>query len=415
MSKVSEFRKTRYHCYIGYIVQAIVNNLLPLFFVIFSRDYGIGSDKLGTLIIINFLIQLCVDAFATRFGDAIGFRASMVLAHLFAAAGLVGAAILPLVMQNTFAALCIATLFFAIGGGLIEVVVSPLVDALTEETNGTAMAFLHSFYCWGQVAVVAISTLMLLLFGDGKWYLLPLIWAIVPFFNAFPFIFLPMPEAVSANERVPLKQLFKNGKFIAMFLLMMTAGASELAMSQWASFFAECGLGVSKVVGDLLGPCAFAVLMGMARIIYGIYGEKLNLKKSMLASALLCIACYITAGLCKSPYIGLLSCALCGFSVGLMWPGTLSLAGKSFNGGTAMFGVLAIAGDLGCSLGPWLTGILSAATEKSAFFARLYGGALDGKQVGIKLGLLAAVIFPLITVISLFIGRNKNNEKNRLS
>lgn len=411
-----KFKRTKYHCYVGYIVQAIVNNLLPLFFVIFQKNYGIGSEKLSTLIIINFLIQLAVDVLATRFGDKVGFRASMIIAHFSAAAGLVAAAVLPLVMPNTFAALCIATLMFAVGGGLIEVVVSPIVDALTDEANGTAMAFLHSFYCWGQVGVVAVSTLLLLLFGNSRWYLLPLIWAVIPFFNAFPFMYLPMPEAVAESERVPLKSLFKNGKFIMLFMLMLTAGASELAMSQWASFFAECGLGVTKVMGDLLGPCAFAVLMGLARILYGIYGKQLDLQKTMLLSAVLCIVCYITAGLSRNPYLGLAGCAVCGFSVGLMWPGTLSLAGNTFNGGTAMFGVLAVAGDLGCSVGPWLTGIVSAAVAKSDTLLNL-GNALgfDAQQSTIKLGLLAAAVFPVITVICIVSGRRKTDEKKRLS
>lgn len=407
-----DYKRTTYHCYISYIVQAIVNNLLPLFFVIFRNNYGIGSDKLGSLIIINFLIQLFVDTLAARFGDTVGFRASMVGAHFFAAAGLVLAAVLPLVLNNTFLALCIATVFFAVGGGLIEVVVSPLVDALTVNKDGTAMSFLHSFYCWGQVAVVAISTLLLALFGSDRWYILPLIWAVVPFLNAFPFMYLPIPATVSESERVPLKTLFKNKTFIIMFLLMVTAGASELAMSQWASFFAERGLGVTKVMGDLLGPCAFAVLMGLSRVLYGIFGDRLNIEKSMLLCSVLCAACYLLAGLSKNPYLGLLGCAVCGFSVGLMWPGTLSLAGKSFCGGTAMFGVLAVAGDLGCSVGPWLTGMVSAAVENNSTLLNVcknYG--FTAQQASIKLGLLVAVIFPITTIICFSIPKKSRKDE----
>lgn len=398
------------YCYVAYIVQAIVNNLLPLFFVIFSEQFGISTVKLGSLVLINFSLQLITDIVASKFGDRWGYRKSMLFAHAFSALGLALSAVLPFLLGDAFTGLVIAIFFSAIGGGLIEVMVSPLMDSLQLMQKSSAMSFLHSFYCWGQLAVVLISTLFIKFFGEQYWFVLPPLWALIPFVNTFMFIKTPLPDTVREEERTPLRQLFSKPLFILMLIIMVCAGASELSMAQWSSFFAEKGLGVSKVMGDLLGPCAFALLMGVARMIHGIYGERLSLKWSIIGSAALGTLCYALAGLSANPILALLGCAVCGFSVGIMWPGTLSLASRHFTkGGTAMFGILAMAGDLGCSVGPWLTGFVADITEGSEFLAAAaLKTGLDSEQMAIKFGLLVGIIFPLFMVVSLLF--NKKGE-----
>ena len=382
---ISKYKKSVKYLYIGYIVQAIVNNLLPLFFVMFSEQYNISTKKLGSLIMVNFIMQLVVDLLASKYGDKLGYRRSLVLAHASATVGVILISVMPMILSDTYGALVIATFFFAIGGGLIEVMVSPLMDDINSGDEGKSMSFLHSFYCWGQVAVVLVSTLFLVIFGQDKWMVLPFIWALVPFFNIFPFIKTPLPDTKPEHTKIPLKQLFKNKLFILFIILMISAGASELAMSQWASYFAEVGLGVSKTVGDLLGPCMFAILMGCARVFYAKFSTKISLRKFMIASGGLCIVSYLLAALAPHPIVALIGCALCGLSVGIMWPGGLSIAaGRLPLGGVSMFAFLALAGDLGCLSGPTAVGHLSA--------------LFDGN---IRSALLTAIIFPLLLILSL--------------
>ncbi len=410
-------QKTIKFLYVGYIVQAIVNNLLPLFFVIFRKDYGVSTSKLGGLVLLNFAIQIVVDLAATKFGAKLGYRRAMLIAHTSAAFGLALITILPMIMSDAFVGLCIATIFTAIGGGLIEVMVSPLMDSIDFGSKSRAMSLLHSFYCWGQVLVVVGTTVVLSAFGDEYWFILPIIWATIPFFNIFPFIKAALPEMLPEEKREPLRHLFKTPKFLMMVVIMVSAGAFELTMSQWASFFAETGLGISKMLGDLLGPCLFAVFMGLSRIIYGFKGEKIPLETSMIICSALGVVCYVAAGLSLNVVVALLGCAVCGFSVGLMWPGTLALAGRHFKGGTAMFGVLALSGDFGCSIGPWLTGIASDVFEKNEEIIKLGNSfGLSSEQAPIKLSIFCGVIFPLIALICLIIEkRRKSNEKRKLS
>ncbi len=404
------YKNTLHACYLGYISQAIVNNLAPLLFIIFQSQYNISFEMIGRLILINFGTQLVVDALAVRFVDKIGYRISVVTAHFFCAVGLIGLGTLPALFSTPYMGLVMAVVLYAIGGGLIEVLVSPIVDSIPGDAKASAMSLLHSFYCWGQVAVVLISTLFIKIAGEGLWYILPIIWAAVPAYNFYKFMGVPMVPAIPEHERVPVKRLLKSRLFIIAMVLMVCAGASELAMSQWSSLFAQKGLKVSKIMGDLLGPCLFAVLMGLARVFFGIYGHKINLRKALLSSSILCVICYITAVFVQIPIISLLSCALCGLSVSLMWPGIFSLTSEKYpGGGTAMFGLLAIFGDLGCSVGPWLAGLISDYSQKSAKLVELgavYG--LDAQQVGLKTGIFAATVFPLLMIVALSLFKNKN-------
>ena len=377
----NKYQKTIYACFMGCIVQAIVNNFVPLLFLTFQDAYGIPLSKITMLVTINFGLQLLVDFLSVGFVDKIGYRASMIIAHVSTTAGLILLALLPDLLPDPFLGLLAAVFLYAIGGGLLEVLVSPIVEACPSEHKEQTMSLLHSFYCWGHVGVVLISTIFFQLFGIGNWKILALIWALAPLFNAIVFAKVPMASLMEEGEKgLSLKEL-AGMKIFWIFLLMMTcAGASEQAVSQWASTFAEKGLGVSKTVGDLAGPLSFAVFMGSSRALYGKFGERINLDKFMAGSSLLCIAAYLRISLVPNPVLGLAGCALCGLSVGIMWPGTFSKAAAALpKGGTALFALMALAGDLGCSGGPTVVGMVSS----------LFGENL-------KKGILAAALFPVL-------------------
>lgn len=382
----NEYQKTIYACFIGYIVQAIVNNFVPLLFLTFQDTYGIPLTKITMLVTINFGLQLLVDLVSVGFVDRIGYRASMLIAHIFAASGLALLAVLPDFFGDPFAGLLAAVVLYAIGGGLLEVLVSPVVEACPSEHKEQTMSLLHSFYCWGHVGVVLISTVFFQVFGIANWKVLAVAWALVPLFNTFLFAKVPMATLIEEGEKgLSIKELARMKIFWVFMLMMMCAGASEQAVSQWASTFAEKGLGVSKVVGDLAGPLAFAVLMGSARVFYGKYGEKVNLDRFMAGSSILCVFSYLCISLVPSPVFGLVGCAVCGLSVGIMWPGTFSRAAATLpKGGTALFALMALAGDLGCSGGPTVVGMVSG------FFGE-----------DLKKGILAAVLFPLLLLFGI--------------
>ncbi len=382
-----QWRHTQYASYLGYITQAIVNNLAPLLFLIFQEVYRIPLEQITLLVTVNFCVQLSVDMLSTRFVDKIGYRPCIVAAHFFAAAGLAGLGVFPRLLPDPFVGLLAAVFLYAIGGGLIEVLVSPIVEACPTENKASVMSLLHSFYCWGSVGVILLSTLFLGAFGKSAWTVLALLWALLPLFNAFWFWRVPIARLTEEGEALPLGKLFSQKLFWIFAALMVAAGACELSMSQWASAFAESGLGVSKTVGDLAGPCFFAVLMGCARVVYAKVGHKLNLLNAQWMCGLLCVAAYLLAALSPVPVLALLGCGLCGFSVGILWPGTFSVAARYLpKGGTAMFALLALFGDLGCTGGPTLVGFVSGA----------FGGEL-------KMGLLAAVVFPVFLILAVLV------------
>lgn len=382
----NDYNKTVTACFIAYIVQAVVNNFVPLLFLTFQSSYGIPLEKITMLITINFGLQLLVDLLSVTFVDKIGYRASMLLAHLFATAGLLLLTVLPDCFSDPFIGIFLAVMVYAVGGGLLEVLVSPVVEACPTEHKEQTMSLLHSFYCWGHVGVVLLSTIFFRAFGIGNWKILAVLWALIPLCNTFLFAKVPIASLIDEGEQgFSVKKLLSMKIFWILFLMMVCAGASEQAVSQWASTFAEMGLGVSKTVGDLAGPMAFAILMGSSRAIYGKYGEKIDLDRFMVYSIFLCIASYLGISLIPSPVAGLLSCALCGLSVGILWPGTFSKSSAAVpKGGTAMFALLALGGDLGCSGGPTLVGIVSS------FF-----------QDNLKIGILAAVIFPVLLLFGM--------------
>ena len=404
----SRFKATMKACYLGYVTQAVVITLAPLLFIIFQDSFHISYEQLGRLVLFNFATQIFADWVAMHIVDRIGYRVSALIAHAFCALGLIALGILPFVLPNPYMGLIVAVMIYAMGGGFIEVIISPIVDTLPNEAKASAMSLLHSFFCWGQVGVVVITTLLLKLLGPSLWYLLPVAWSLIPIYNFFRFIQVPLLPPVAEHERTPIRALLKKPVFVVALLLMLSAGASELTMSQWASLFAEKGLGVGKILGDLLGPCLFAVFMGIGRTIHGVMGHRMNLRHAMLATASLCVLCYLVTVFVPIPVLALLGCAFCGFSVSLMWPGTFSLVAEAFpKGGTAMFGLMAIFGDLGGSIGPWMAGFLSDAVQHSERAMALASRwSLLPEQLGLKIGLLAAIEFPILMILGLIAFRH---------
>lgn len=379
------YNHTLYACFASYIIQAIVNNFAPLLFLTFQREFGISLEKIALLISFNFGIQLLVDLLAATFVDRIGYRISVVLAQCFACIGLAALAFLPDLLPDPFIGLLLCVAVYAIGGGLIEVLVSPIVEACPTEHKKAAMGLLHSFYCWGHAGVILLSTLFFIVFGIGSWRILACLWAIVPFANIFYFSCVPISTLTEDGSRMSIGSLIRTPVFWFMIVLMVCAGACEQGISQWASAFAEAGLKVTKTVGDLAGPCAFAVLMGTARVIYAKFSEKVSLYAYMLCCGVLCLIGYLLASLSPAPALSLVGCAVCGLAVGVMWPGTFSLSAVSLpTGGTAMFAFLALAGDLGCSGGPAVVGFVSGQA----------GGDL-------KTGILGGIAFPLLLIVTL--------------
>lgn len=385
---LKKYKGTVCACFIGYIVQAIVNNFVPLLFLTFQSQYGISLSKITLLVTFNFGLQLLIDLLSISFIDRIGYRLSMVLAHIFAAAGLLLLTILPEITTDPFHGILVAVMVYAIGGGLLEVLVSPIVEACPSDNKEKTMSLLHSFYCWGHVGVVLLSTLFFVIAGIDNWKILAILWAVIPLLNTFLFTQVPIRSLIAEDEEgLSMKELLREKFFWIFIILMVCAGASEQAVGQWASIFMEKGLQISKTLGDLVGPMTFAVCMGLARVFYGKYGEKIKLERFMMGSALVCVLSYIIIAIIPLPVVGVIGCSICGFAVGIMWPGTFSMASaKIRNGGTAMFALMALAGDLGCTSGPTLVGMVSGLFSEN-----------------LRIGILVAVVFPLVLLIGIWL------------
>ena len=381
-----DYKKTTYACFTGYIVQAIVNSFVPLLFVTFQKSYYIPIEQITLLITVNFMIQLLIDMLSAGFIDRIGYRASVIIAHICAALGLALLTALPELCANHFVGILIAVCIYAVGGGLIEVLISPIIEACPTDNKEAAMSLLHSFYCWGCTGIVLISTLFFTIFGIEHWKVLTLFWTIIPIGNMILFTKVPIYSLTDEGDKgMSIKELFREKIFWVLMLMMVCSGASEQAVSQWASTFAEEGLGIAKTMGDLVGPMTFSILMGLSRLIYGKYGDRIDLDKFMKGSCVLCIASYLCISIIPIPIVELIGCGICGFSVGIMWPGTFSKASVALKrGGTLLFAMLALAGDLGCSSGPTLVGFVS-------------GAASD-----MRLGILAGIVAPVLLLVGIY-------------
>lgn len=381
------YQKTKIACYLGFITQAISANFAPLLFLKFHHDYQISLGNIAWISTCFFFTQLLIDLFCAKFVDRIGYRVCVVASEVCSAAGLIGLAFLPEIFPNPLAGILCSVILYAMGSGLIEVLCSPIIEACPFDNKEATMSLLHSFYCWGAVGTILISTIFFLIFGIESWKWLAVLWALIPIVNIYNFATCPIEYLVDEENGMKVTELFRKPLFWIAICLMICSGASELAMAQWASAYAEAALGLSKTIGDLAGPCMFAVAMGISRVIFGKYGERIDLMKFMASSGILCVICYFLTALSSNPILGLIGCIVCGFSVGIMWPGTISISSKEFPmGGTAMFALLAMAGDLGGSIGPGIVG-------------RVTQSAGNNIQVGMGVGL----IFPFILLIMLFI------------
>ncbi len=398
------YRKTLTACYLAFITQAICANFAPLLFLRFHTNYGISLGQVALIPTAFFLTQLLVDVFCAKFVDAIGYRRSIVISEIASGLGLAGLAVIPDLFRDPFIGIMICVVIYAIGSGLIEVLASPIVEACPFEHKDAVMSLLHSFYCWGSVGVILLSTVFFSVFGIEHWKILACIWALIPLYNIWNFATCPIERLTEEGKGMTIRALFKTPLFWLAIILMVCAGASELSMAQWASAFTEAALGFSKTVGDLVGPCLFAVTMGICRVIYGKYGAKMNLIWFMIGSGVLCLCCYLLASLSASPVLGLIGCVFCGFSVGIMWPGTISITSPRIpQGGTALFALLAMAGDLGGAFGPSLVGTVT-------------------QQAGdnLRIGTLFGSIFPVILIIVLLLLNRQtkticNKEKRKCS
>ena len=398
------YRKTLTACYLAFITQAICANFAPLLFLRFHTNYGISLGQIALIPTAFFLTQLLVDVFCAKFVDAIGYRRSIVISEIASGLGLAGLAVIPDLFRDPFIGVLICVVIYAIGSGLIEVLASPIVEACPFEHKDAVMSLLHSFYCWGSVGVILLSTVFFSVFGIEHWKILACIWALIPLYNIWNFATCPIERLTEEGKGMTIRTLFKTPLFWLAIILMVCAGASELSMAQWASAFTEAALGFSKTVGDLVGPCLFAVTMGICRVIYGKYGAKMNLIWFMIGSGVLCLCCYLLASLSASPVLGLIGCVFCGFSVGIMWPGTISITSPRIpQGGTALFALLAMAGDLGGAFGPSLVGTVT-------------------QQAGdnLRIGTLFGSIFPVILIIVLLLLNRQtkticNKEKRKCS
>lgn len=386
----NKYKKTLTACYLGFITQAIAANFAPLLFLKFHNDYGIPLKKIALISVAFFFTQIIVDLLCARFADRIGYRKCVVASELFSAAGLIGLAFLPELLPDPFIGIILCVIVYAMGSGLIEVLCSPIVEACPFDHKEAVMSLLHSFYCWGSVGVILLSTLFFAIFGIDTWKWLVCLWAVIPLFNIYNFAKCPIENLNEDGKGIKTGSLLKIPLFWLSIILMVCAGASELSMSQWASAYAESALGLPKAVGDLIGPCMFAVTMGISRAVYGKYGSKISLMKFMMGSGALCLLCYIAASVSNEPVIGLIGCIICGFSVGIMWPGTISICSENIPaGGTGMFALLAMAGDLGGSFGPGLVGNIAQRANDN-----------------LQKGMFAGCIFPLVLIISLLILRS---------
>ena len=400
MSQVS-YKKTKIACYLGYVTQAISINLLPLLYLTFQNEFSVSLSQLGFLATLLFAVQMAVDLLATRFGKYVSYRWGSVAACALSALGLVLMCVLPKWMPHFYVGVMLATVILSIGGGLTEVLISPLVDAIPEEGKVGEMSLLHSFYCWGVVAVILFSTAFFALVGVSYWRWLVLLWSLVPAVTAVMFACIPIPpktEEVHSHRSAP--SVVRYGLFWVLMALMVFSGASEMAPAQWASFFAENNLGIPKAVGDLLGPCAFAVFQGLSRVVFSRMARRRDPRRILAWHAVGCLVAYAVIVLAPHPLLSLFGFCMCGWFVGPMWPGILSLCATRFPaGGTAMFAALALCGDVGCAAAPMMIG---AVTDRLVTADWLSSSAMRG-------GFAVCMVFPALLVVGLWLLRKRRS------
>lgn len=386
----SKYRSTKLACYVGYIVQAVINNFLPILFIALQDVYDFGYEKLARLVVVNFVTQMVTDLVTPKIVERIGYKKAAVICHGAAAIGLALLGILPRLIPP-YLGINISIIVYAFGSGLIEVLVSPIIEMLPTTDKSGNMSILHSFYCWGQAFTIIVTTFLVKVLGYGNWTIIPLVWAVLPFINMFFFMRVPVVEPEKEKKNAGFKELVRNRRFLIYMVMMLCAGATEIAMAEWASMFAQQALGVSKVIGDLAGPCAFALFMAAGRMWYAAVSSKVDFRKTLIILSSLCFVCYIVVALCGIPLVALIFCAVCGFTVSISWPGLYSQGAKDFpDGSSVMYSVFAMCGDTGCCLGPWVLGIVA-------------------DSFGLNIGFAVTSVFAVIMIIAaLLLGKTKS-------
>lgn len=406
MTKDISYKSTIYACYLGHFVLAAVVNATPIVFLTLMGKYDLSFEQMGRLVLVNFSTQVATDLIFSRFVDRYGIRVFVVSAQLLAFSGLILFGLSPCLFANAYTGFTVATIVFSCGGGLLELLLSPIVNAIPTDEKASAMSLLHAFYAWGQVTVVLGSSLLLAVFGRDRWYLTMIFWSLLPLVNAFLFLGVPLAPMVAQEHRTKTRSILKNKYFIVCLAVIMAGGAAELSMAQWASSFLEAAMGIPKIVGDYMGVGVFALAIGIGRTWYAKMGDRADIYKAMFAGAALCLVCFLTVVVSPFPMLSLVACALSGFGVSLLWPGSIVIATRKFPlAGTSMFAILAAAGDIGASLGPWLVGLTADKTPAILNAAQI---SVSGNP-GLRMGFLVAVLFP-IAILALIKYLAKNQQ-----
>lgn len=395
------YKSTIRACYIGNLVGALVTNLSPLLFVILMGSYNLSFEQVGRLVLINFFTQIIADLAFSKPVDTYGVRPFITLGHALVFIGFVMFAFSPrLFPHSPYTGLMLATVVFSCGGGLLELLLSAIVQAVPSDAKAAAMSLLHSFYAWGFIVVVVLTFLMLKLFGSANWPWLFLIWSLVPLFNFFNFLRVPLPPQVPDEHRTSTRVLASTPFFIFVVLGIALGGAAEVSMSQWTSAYAETTLGLSKQTGDLLGLCLFAGLLGLGRVLYGTYGKRFDIWRVMFLGSLFAAGCYLVAALSQHPIVSLVACAFCGLGVALLWPGSVTNAAHRFPfAGASMFAILAAGGDTGAAVGPWLLGLIADQIPT------------DFPLSPLRVGMVIGTLFPLAMAGCLLIQRHIDKKR----
>jgi MFS family permease len=397
---VKSYRLTTISCFTGIFSQAISSNITAILFIPLMTLYGLSYIHLGLLVGINFSTQVLVDIITSRLVDRNGFRVFVLAADLLAVTGLLLFALSPVLFSNVLVGLIISTIIFSISCGLQETILSPIVNAIPHGEKGPAMALMHSFYAWGQVATIVVTTLLLFFYGIRSWQIIVSLWAIVPLVNFFMFLAAPFPGVVHESQRLTMRDVFFKPYYLVAMLAILGGAATELVMNQWSSTFTEKVLELPKVTGDLLGMCGFAVMMGLGRLIYGRYGNKMNMNNVLVASAGAAAACYIIVAVSPVHAISLLACGVCGLAASLLWPGTLVITAEKYPlAGAWIFAIMAAAGDIGAAVGPFGAGLVTDFTRglpAALNWAARVG--LSPDQFALRAAILLAAVFPILTM-----------------
>lgn len=415
MGNPEHYRLTTISCFVGIFAQAVIINLAALLFMPLMRLHGLTYVQLGTLVAVNFSVQVGSDLVFSGLIDRIGFRRLVLPACLVGSLGLFLFALAPVLLPGrVFAGLLAATAVYSAAGGLLEVLLSPIVNAIPNEEKGAAMSLLHSFYAWGQMATIILTTLFLFLVGERHWQWMVGFWALLPLANFLLFLKAPFPPSVPEEHRLNMGDLILKPFCLLAFAAIFFGASAEVLMNQWTSAFMERALLLPKLTGDLFGMCGFALMLGLGRAWHGKYGARFDISKALVAMSALAVLCYLVVALAPGSWPGLLACMVCGFATSLLWPGTLIVASERYPlAGAWMFALLAAAGDVGAGLGPWFTGwVVDHAIDTAAALRLEQWLGIGGEQAALRLGILAGTIAPLLALLCHW-GMKRMRENHR--